>query len=177
MRLAGSLLLAACGRIGFESAGTPADGSPGPGDSDGAPITDGTTTVDVPADAPMIGCADFNLGSALGRNLASGSTSGTGNDTSACSGDGPEVTFGWFAPATGSYRIDLCDSEELWDSVMYVRNAACNGTQLACQDDACGGFAGLQPRITLDLVAGQGIVIFVDSQFPEGNYQLAIEQL
>lgn len=163
VRLALWLVLAGCGRIGFDDAGGDAPG-------DDASTRDG--------DAMMtIGCADLNLGSALGPNVASGTTSGSGNDDAACSGDGPDVRFGWFAPSTGMYQFDLCESEENWDSVMYVRSGSCSGTQLACNDDACGGFAGLQPKVTLTLEAGQPIVIVVDSQFPAGAYQLAITKL
>ena len=128
---------------------------------------------------PTIGCVDENLGSALGANVAAGSTAGRGNQFSACSGDGNDVTFGWFAPATASYRIDLCASEEMFDTVLYVRDASCTGAQLACNDDACGGPAGLASRVTVALTAGQGIVIIVDELFPTGggNYQLAITQL
>lgn len=163
--------VAACGRIGFE---------PPAGGIDGMPATsDGGSTETFDGGVQTIACADMNLGSALGANVASGTTDGAGNQTSACSGDGPDLTFGWFAPATASYRIDLCNSDMSWDSVLTIRDGTCGGAQLACDDDSCGGPAMLQGRVTVNLTAGQGIVIVVDSLYPTvgGNYQLAITQL
>jgi len=171
-------LLTACGRFGFDpvaDAGAPGDGSGVPGD--GAVLGGDGAGLDAPP-AQMLACADMNLGSALGPNVASGSIDNAGNQYMGCSGDGNDVTFGWFAPAAGTYRIDLCGSEQMWDSVLSVRDASCTGASLACDDDSCGGPAGLQGRVTVTLTAGQGIVIIVDSLFPQnGNYQLAITQL
>ncbi len=100
------------------------------------------------------------------------------NDYQSCGGDGNDVSFGWFAPATGRYVIDLCGSEQTWDSVLSIRDGSCNGLQLACGDDECGGVIGVQARVTLNLTAGQGIVIVVDSAFPQdGLYQLAITKM
>lgn len=154
------VVVAACGRVGFELA-------PGAGDARD-PGLDGA--------ASAIACADRNLGSAIGPAVATGSTSGMGNDYRSCGGDGNDVTFGWIAPAAGRYVIDLCGSVDLWDSVLSVRDGGCNGAQLACSDDACGNLAGLQGRVMVTLAAGQGIVIVVDSAFPmdDGMYQLAI---
>lgn len=172
------LVTAGCGRVAF----SPLDDAPtgsdpiGPGDA----VADGAVDASTPIDAPpMIACADVHLGSALGPSVATGNTAGRGNQYASCSGEGSDVSFGWFAPATGMYRIDLCASEEFWDSVLYVRNGDCNGAQLACSDDACGGAAGLQGRVTVNLTAGQGIVIVVDAAAPafDGDYQLAITQL
>ena len=73
--------------------------------TDADPVTGDSGMTDAPP--PVIACADMNLGSALGASVASGSTSGAGNDYTACSGDGPELTFGWFAPATGMFRIEV----------------------------------------------------------------------
>lgn len=165
------VLAAACGRIGFDPVGGESSGDARGGTGDGA-----TTTGDG-ASMPTIGCVDVNLGSALGANVAAGTTNAAGNDSALCSGDGPDVSFGWFAPATASYTIDLCASDMSYDTLLYVRNGSCTGTQLACNDDACG-LGGIQSRVTVSLAAGQGIVIVVDSVFPvAGNYQLAITQL
>jgi hypothetical protein len=175
-------LLTACGRLGFDPvAGQGAgmgDGSvPGDGVGDGA-VANGDGMGSDAAMMPMIACADMNLGSALGPNVASGSVNNAGNQYQGCSGDGNDVTFGWFAPAAGNYRIDLCGSQQSWDSVLSVRDGSCTGSSLACDDDSCGGAAGLQGRVTVTLTAGQGIVIIVDSLAPQnGNYQLAITQL
>jgi len=174
-------LASACGRIGFDPHGgdDPGGGNGDGGNGDGGNSAgDGAITIDDGGNK-TIPCANQNLGSALGASVAAGSTSGQGNDYAGCSGDGNDVTFGWFAPATASYRIDLCASDPQLDSVLYVRNGSCTGTQLACNDDACGGAAGILSRVTVSLTEGQGIVIVVDELFPTGggNYQLAITQM
>jgi hypothetical protein len=158
------LVVAACGRIGFELPSDLAGDGGGPGDDGGA--------------IAKIACADVNLGSALGSSVAIGSTTGSGNDSRSCGGDGNDVSFGWFAPASGQYVIDLCDSEQTWDSVLTIRDGSCTGPQLACGDDECSGLSA-QPRVTLNLMAGQGIVIVVDSAFQglDGLYQLAITKM
>ena len=71
--------------------------------------------------------------------------------------------------------IYLSGSQPFWDSTLSVRDGSCTGAQQACSDDACGGPASLQGRVTVTLAAGQSIVIIVDgaSDF-DGSYQLAI---
>lgn len=178
MRAAWAIALCtACGRIGFDPSGE-AGGNSGERDDSGV-STAGDPDARGDAQLPMIGCADVNLGSMLGTNVSTGTTAGKGNDLSGCSGDGDDLTFGWFAPATATYRIDTCASASNLDTVLYVRNGSCTGTQLACDDDSCGGGIGIQSRVAVNLTAGQGIVIVVDELFPTGggNYQLAITQM
>ncbi|HEY5922022.1 MAG TPA: hypothetical protein VIV11_10150 [Kofleriaceae bacterium] len=171
MRAAVGLIVCAtaCGRIGFDPSGSSMPGT------DGA--TDAATTM-LDGGAGVIPCADMNLGSAMGQRIAMGSTQAAGNDTSACSGDGDDVTIGWFAPVAATYRIDLCESNFGFDTVLYVRDGGCTGPQLACDDDSCG-LVGIQAEVSVSLAAGQGIVIVVDGKTPVvgGNFQLAITQL
>lgn len=130
-------LAAGCGRIGFDSLGDdaqPHDGAIG----DGAP-NDGAT----------IACVDMSLGSAVGPNVASGTTVGKGSQFEGCSGDGPDLSFGWIAPAAGTYRIDLCASPSGYDSTMAVLDGSCSGTELACDDDGCGGIGPSRLTVTL----------------------------
>jgi hypothetical protein len=161
-------LATACGRIGFDPSADDARG-----DGGGTDTSSGGDAV-----PPLLECADMHLGSALGPNVASGSTIGARNDVAECGGAGPELTFGWSAPATASYTIDLCASNLTYNTVLSVRDGTCTGTELACNDDACG-LGGLQSLVTVSLVEGQGVVIVVDSAVVAagGMYQLAITQL
>jgi hypothetical protein len=77
-------------------------------------------------------------------------TSGT------CGGSGPERTFEWTPAVSGTATIDLCGSS--YDTVLYIRQGGCNGTQLACNNDSCGS----QSRITPSVTAGQTYSIVVD---------------
>ena len=165
-----ALLVVGCGRISFDPVGASMDGDAPPGD--GLVAGDALT-----GDASSVGCADNDIGSTLGPNVASGTTTGQGDDYSGCSGDASDLTFGWVAPATATFRIDLCASPSGFDSVLSVLNGSCTGTELACDDDSCGGIG--PSRLTVDLVAGQAVVIVVDGDFSgdTGTYQLAIMQL
>src|SRR5688500_16495522 len=154
-----AIILVGCGRIAFDSV----DGSEA--------VPDGDATV------VGVACADIDLGSALGPNVASGTTAGETDEYDRCSGDGVDVSFGWFAPVTGSFQIDLCASPDEFGATLSIRNGSCTGSELACDNDSCGVIA--PPRLTVDLTAGQGIVIVIDgdSANDTGRYQLAITRL
>jgi hypothetical protein len=163
----GSLLAAACGRVGFEPPGI-AGGPPVDGGGGGGGASDG-------GGSPLA-CADMDLGSALGSAVATGTTVGKGDDYR-CRGVGPDpdVAYGWTAPAAGRYTIDLCGSDPTWDSSLDIRDGSCTGPQLSCSDsDACP--LSFHERVTLTLAAQQHIVIIVDGadSGDQGLYQLAI---
>jgi hypothetical protein len=148
-----------CGRVGFD----PADTMP-----DADPI------------ASAASCADVDLGSSLGPDVASGSTVDGRDRLEACGGgQGNEITHSWVAPSSGRYRIDTCASDPFWDSVLYIHDATCGGPMLGCSDNACGELTTLHGALTLDLIASQRIVIVVDATAPtwDGTYTLAIQKL
>lgn len=172
------VLIAACGRIGFDSLGDGMHRDANRLDGSGALAGDGGL-FDAPA--MTIACADQNLGSAVGPDVASGSTSGRPNQYTGCSGDGSDIAYGWFAPASGMFRIDLCASAPGYDTALAVLQDSCTGPQLACNDDGpgnCGGAPDLASALTINATAGSGYVIVIDGQAPGGgNYQLAITQM
>jgi hypothetical protein len=178
--LAPLVLVAACGRIGFDPTGPAGDSS-----ASDAPLGDGAagdgtadSATDAPVDTMVASCADMDLGSALGPSVASGNTGSTGDDYNACAGGGsPDLSFRWVAPATATFRIDLCGSNIVWDSALTVRSASCTGAQLACDDDSC--MTSLHARINLSATAGSTYIIIVDGSGggESGTYQLAIAQL
>lgn len=75
---------------------------------------------------------------------------------SGCGGSGPEHTFEWTPAVSGPATIELCGSS--FDTVLYIRAGGCTGSQLTCNDDACGA----QSRITPSVTAGQPYTIVVD---------------
>lgn len=156
------VLAAACGRLGFD-----------PATERGPQVADGGDPTESGVVPEALACADLQLGSALGSAVATGTTVGRGNRNHVCDGDGPDVTYGWTAPETGSYQIDLCNSDLEFDTTLLIRDGSCSGAVLACDDDGCG-FNG--SRVRVQLVAGQSIAIIVDgfSEEDEGLYQLAI---
>lgn len=163
-----------CGRVGFDPLGTP--GNP----ADGAVVSDSVTSTSdaVPFDAPVAACADRDLGSDVGE-VASGSTAGQGDDYSMCAGGAsPDVTYSWVAPATGTFRIDLCSSPDLlFDSSLLVLTDSCTGTQVACNDDSCGN--SFHASVSVTATAGALYVIVVDGSggSEQGQYVLSITQL
>lgn len=147
----------ACGRAGFD----PIDNSP-----------------DAGALAATAGCADVDLGSALGE--ISGTTAGGRNQLQGCdAGNGNEITHRWIAPSTGRFRIDTCHSDPLWDASLYVLDGTCTGDLLACGEPTCDNLTGFHGVVTLDAVKDQELVIVVDAAAPtwDGRYQLAIQKL
>jgi len=110
-------------------------------------------------------------------NSITGTTSGRRNDVADTSCGGaiaPDAAFEFIAPASGSYRFDTIGSA--FDTVLSIRNGTCDGTQLACSDDAAGGaFSAL----TLSLQMGQHVVIVVDgfSADSYGPFTLRVTQL
>ncbi len=106
-----------------------------------------------------VSCADYTL---FGAPVSySGSTVGAGNDLTGatCGGGGasaPDVSFEWTAPYSGTFVIDTLGSA--FDTVLYVRDVTCTGTQLGCSDD----YSGATSQLSLYFTAGQTVVIVVD---------------
>ena len=129
-----------------------------------------------PTPAPV--CPERNLPS--GANVSDqGLTVGRTNDFggSAC-GDGgnfgPDIAYGYTAPADGVYTIDTFGSD--FDTVLHVRSETCGGGEVACSDDAPDS-GTLQSRLTLALLEGQRIVIVVDGfGSAAGNFTLTVRQ-
>lgn len=125
--------------------------------------------------APGIGpgdfsCVDENLGTVLGNDVAMGSTVGQGNDfTPGCvMSNAPDVQYVWTALVAGTYTFDTVGSS--FDTVLYVRED-CVGPELACNDDT----VMTQSEITVDLAAGQSVMIVVDGwNNASGNFTLNI---
>jgi len=115
-------------------------------------------------------CPDGDIASALGADLAIGSTAAAVNDNiSACAATGaPDVEIAWTAPAGGSYEISTLGSD--FDTVLHVLDA-CAGSTLACNDD----YLSPQSQVTVSLAAAQSIIIVVDGfEFASGLYTISI---
>jgi hypothetical protein len=103
----------------------------------------------------------------MGMNLQGPSAIG-----GSCGGDGaPESVFTWTAPADGNYDIDTFGSN--FDTLLYVFDGTCGGTELGCNDDNMGTTS----LVNVNLVAGQVIYIVVDGFGANfGNWTLNITQ-
>lgn len=125
------------------------------------------------------GCIDQDLGSAVGRAVATGVTDGAGDDFNGCeTGGSPDLAFAWTAPSSRRFRFSTCGSA--YDSVLIVEESCTRDSdRLACDDDGCQEDCEeceLQSRVELDLEAGDSIVIVVAGfEGEDGDFVLHIE--
>ena len=105
------------------------------------------------------GCPVPAIIPAGGGVILGDTTGGTTELGGTCGGGGaaPERTFEWTPATSGSATIATCGSDV--DTVLYMNTGSCEGTEVACNDDACG----LQSSITAVVTAGQTYAIVVDS--------------
>jgi hypothetical protein len=76
----------------------------------------------------------------------------------------------WSAPAAGTYRIDTIGST--FDTVLYVLQGACEGEELACNDDTD---EGVHSSVNVDLAAGELVTIVVDGfGIEQGEYRVLV---
>ncbi len=121
-------------------------------------------------------CPDQDLGSVLGRSVASGNTYWSDNAVSgSCGGwDSPELGYRWTAPFGGFFTFDTFGAS--FDTILYLRwdTPFCNGAELAggCNDD----WIGLSSSVTVYLQAGQAVVAYVDGYdgWETGDFFLSI---
>jgi hypothetical protein len=113
-------------------------------------------------------CPETDLDSTLPASVSGTTVGAPSARTGTCGGDGPEATFLFTAPMGGTYLIDTRGSNV--DTVLYVRNATCEGAELACNDD----FEGTSSQVIVELTAAQPIVVVVDSLNDGGDFTLNI---
>lgn len=129
--------------------------------SDEEPETLGTTVQSI------------SLGSALGVPVYESSTCGMYNGvTPSCTySNASDITFGWTAPSSGTYRITTTGSS--FDTALVIRRYSSPSSQLACRN-SWSGTTG-EVVFGLALSAGQQILITVDGYASLcGNFKLNI---
>ncbi|MBC8068994.1 MAG: hypothetical protein IAG13_11730 [Deltaproteobacteria bacterium] len=111
---------------------------------------------------PLV-CPAGELGPELPETLFGNSFGQDDDFTGSCGGAGsPDVGFTFTAPADGSYTFDTHGSQ--LDSVVYVLDGTCDGTELGCNDDGDGA----QSVVVVDLVADQTVTVIVDGNGDAG---------
>ncbi|MEX1362624.1 MAG: hypothetical protein AB1Z98_05820 [Nannocystaceae bacterium] len=119
-------------------------------------------------------CEDVDLGSML-PVAEVGSNVGGGDDYMAsCAfmgGNDEDLLYEWTAPADGTYVFDTLGSDI--DTILTLLSS-CDGTEIDCNDDEPGGT--LQSELTLDMVAGQAVLISVDGWNESGDFVLNINE-
>jgi len=128
-------------------------------DNDGDGLTDCDDS-DCDGDIACIECPAFDLGSAVGVSVVADVPFEQSVMSGSCGGDGAESTYGWSAPADGRYSFDTVGGYR--DTVLYALDSDCSGVELACSEDIPGLGSG-RSAFAIDLLAGQEIVVVVDS--------------
>jgi hypothetical protein len=135
------------------------------------PIRTATATpLPTPAPTPLDGtCAQPITLPAAGGSFFGTTTGGASQVGGACgtSGNSSERVFAWTPATSGTAQLSTCGaSATSYDTILYVRNARCDGAELACNDDTpgCGTASNTYhgSRLALSVTAGQTYVIVVD---------------
>jgi hypothetical protein len=152
--VAGANGLAGTAGTGGGSGGTESGvGGSNPGGGTGNP----DAGPDVPPDPELPACAAQSL-VGLGSASVSTTAAGAGQFTLSCgAGSSDDAGIYWVAPEAGYYSIDTFGSS--FDTVLGVVSAACDGTELACNDN--GGEAP-QSELVRQFAVGEGVVLVVD---------------
>lgn len=121
---------------------------------------------------PPFDCVESILDPNLGSNLVQVDTQPAGDDFGgSCGGDGsPDAAFEWRVPYDGFFVLDTEGSD--FDTVIYTLDGACDGTEIACNDNAPNvGYSQIIAPFTQD----QRVVVVLDGSAGEsGTAQLNI---
>jgi deoxyribonuclease-1 len=117
-------------------------------------------------------CPGADLGSPIGSTVIADTTTGESKlFTGSCGGsDAPERTFAFVAPKPALYTFHTLGSS--LPSVIYLLDGACDGAELACNDDFDGT---QQSAVSISLTQGQRIIVVVDGEDSlAGDFDLTI---
>jgi hypothetical protein len=116
-------------------------------------------TFDLRIDSLGGACPDQNIGNTIPQTIVGDTTGGDNTDAGTCGGQFTADEFYVFtAPQDGLYQFDTFGST--LDTVLYVQDGGCGGSELACNDDWDVGET--DSRIIQGLNAGQTVAIGVD---------------
>ena len=135
-------------------------------DDENTSASSGTITIGCPCIPPpggIDGSYTYN-----GDFSISGTTVGACNDCSLRSSN--DRVYEIIIPCASTYSFTTCGGAS-WDTYLYLRTAACGGSSIAINDDACG----LQSRVTANLQPGT-YYIHVEgwSAFSQGAFNLSV---
>ncbi|MBI4816238.1 MAG: hypothetical protein HY791_08270 [Deltaproteobacteria bacterium] len=124
---------------------------------------------------PELVCPASDLGSALGQNVATGSTAGLGSgfEPSCASPEAQaDASFSWTAPSDGTFVFDTFGSE--FDTTLTLLRGGCEGEVIACNND----FQSWNSRVAARLAAGDVVILVVDGAYHlnEGQFVVSITE-
>jgi hypothetical protein len=129
-------------------------------------------------------CGGATVLPAEGGNVT-GIAAGTGVASGSCvvPGRAPEQLFAWTPAVSGTATIETCSPVgTTFDTVLYLRDATCDGPDLACNDDSAGCGTTRDPlnphlgsRLTPTVAAGETYIIVVDGYgAAQGTFSLSV---
>jgi hypothetical protein len=147
------------------------------GDGGGSTETSAGPATEPPLEAegpPPGQCSAEDLGAMVPTSVEASTASWTATAGGSCGGDlAPERFYSWSAPHDGTFTFDTLDGG--YDTVLYVRAGACDGPELACNDDA---EASLGSAIALPLSAGDEVAVAVDGfDLNSGPFTLWVDRV
>ena len=135
-----------------------------------APTPGGTTTTTLPST-----CSATTIPAAGGT--FTGTTSGTSTLAGSCglSDTSPERVFLWTPATSGLANLETC-SDTAYDTVLYLREGGCSGTEIGCNDDTAGcGTSSRGSRVRTNVLAGTPYAIVVDGYHGQsGSFTLKV---
>jgi hypothetical protein len=115
-------------------------------------------------------CPDEDLGSTIPSTPSNTTVGGSNFSAGSCGGFGSnDYSYTFTAAEQGLYTFDTTGSD--FDTVLYLRDGGCLGAEIACSVSTMGSGA----QITQSLAAGQDVVVTVDGDGAEGNFQLLVD--
>ena len=115
-------------------------------------------------------CPDEDLGSTIPSTPSNSTAGGSNFSAGSCGGFGSnDYSYTFTAAEQGLYTFDTAGSD--FDTVLYLRDGGCLGAEIACDVSTMGSGS----QITQSLSAGQTVVITVDGDGAEGNFQLLVD--
>jgi hypothetical protein len=137
----------------------------------------GEVALAVSRDAPaeVASCTPFAVTDALPLTVSGQVQGDAGALEPSCAlfGSHGEVVYELVAPDDGTYRFDTRGSEA--DTILQLLDGDCSGAELACNDDPDDG--ELSAQLEVPLVAGQHVLLVVDSFDGAGSYVLGVARI
>ncbi|MBL4689252.1 MAG: hypothetical protein JKY37_31960 [Nannocystaceae bacterium] len=115
-------------------------------------------------------CPDGDIGNTVPQTTMGDTTMSDNTLFGSCGGNlAGDESLTFVAPEAGIYTSDTLGSD--YDTVLYVRED-CSGAELGCNDDISGAESASQVNVTLE--QDQSVVVVVDGNSEDGNYNLNV---
>lgn len=123
-----------------------------------------------------VACPAQQLGPGLPQMALDQTIVATDQFESSCgTPDEGDQAIAFTAPTAGIYRFDTAGSD--FDTTLFVLDGTCEGSELACNDDAPSTFDG-QSALALPLAAGQDVTAIVEGYLgATGTFALNVDRL